>query len=131
MPTTITTPPCPPLGVGSWAVGSSPAFFERVACYLCGSTEYRDFVIAQDDLGGTPGNYRFVICARCGLAYQNPRVSLEHIRAFYDDAYIAHRKKRDWGVLTPLFERAMNKLDADKDRIVSGYVTLGPASEVL
>ena len=110
---------------------ASPTFLERVACYLCGSTSCRDFLIAQDDLGGTPGNYRFVTCSRCGLAYQNPRVSLEHIRAFYDDTYIAHRVKRDWGVLTPLFERAMNKLDVDKDRIVSRYVDLGPTSEVL
>ena len=126
-----TESPRAPLGVGSCDVASSHAFFERVTCYLCGSTDYRDFVVAQDDLGGTPGNYRFVRCARCGLAYQNPRVSLQHIRAFYDDAYIAHRKKRDWGVLTPVFERAMNKLDADKERMVSGYVSLGPTSEVL
>ena len=70
----------------------------------------------EDDLGGTPGRFRFVRCRDCGLAYQNPRVPLEHIGAYYDDDYIAHRKKRDWGLLTPLFERAMNKLDADKDR---------------
>lgn len=112
-------------------ISLSPSFFERVSCYLCGSNASRDLVIAQDDLGGTPGNYRFVVCSRCGLAYQNPRVSLEHIGAFYDDTYIAHRKKRDWGVLTPLFERAMNKLDADKDAIVSRYVSLGAQSQVL
>ena len=106
-------------------------FLERVACYICGSTDHRDFIVAQDDLGGTPGNYRFVRCQHCDLAYQNPRVALEHIGAFYDDTYIAHRKKRDWGLLTPLFERAMNKLDADKDALVSRYVTLDPASQVL
>ena len=111
--------------------GSQAPFFERVACYLCGATDHVDFVVAQDDLGGTPGTYRFVRCAHCGLAYQNPRVALEHIGAFYDDTYIAHRKKRDWGVLTPLFERAMNKLDADKDRMVSRYVTLRDGCEVL
>jgi SAM-dependent methyltransferase len=106
-------------------------FLETVACYLCGATESRPFVTAQDDLGGTPGDYRFVRCSRCDFAYQNPRVALEHIGAFYDDTYIAHRKKRDWGVLTPLFERAMNKLDADKDAIVSRYVPLHTGSEVL
>lgn len=106
-------------------------FFERIRCYFCGSGDYREFVIAQDDLGGTPGNYRFVRCSRCGLAYQNPRVAIEHIGAYYDDTYIAHRKKRDWGLLTPLFERAMNKLDADKDRIVSRYITLNEESQVL
>ena len=106
-------------------------FLERVTCYVCGSSDSRDFTLAQDDLGGTPGNYRFVQCVHCGLAYQNPRVTLEHIGAFYDDTYIAHRKKRDWGPLTPLFERAMNKLDADKDAIVSRHVALGPSSQVL
>ena len=106
-------------------------FFERVACYMCASTDSADFVVAQDDLGGTPGNYRFVRCMRCGLAYQNPRVTLEHIGAFYDDTYIAHRKKRDWGPLTPLFERAMNTLDVEKDAIVSRYVTLNATSQVL
>jgi hypothetical protein len=111
---------------------SAPAtFFETVACYVCGATEHDSFITAEDDLGGTPGTFRFVRCSRCALAYQNPRVALEHIAAYYDDQYIAHRRKRDWGVLTPLFERAMNKLDADKDAIVSRYVTLRADSQVL
>ena len=103
-------------------------FFERVSCYLCGSSDSRAFVTAQDDLGGTPGDFHFVRCTRCDLAYQNPRISLEHIAAYYDDTYIAHRKKRNWGIVTPLFERAMNKLDAAKDRIVSRYVSLRDVS---
>ena len=61
----------------------------------------------------------------------NPRVALAHIGAYYDDQHIAHRRKKNWGLLTPLFERAMNKLDADKDSIVSRYVTLGADSQVL
>ena len=104
---------------------------ERVTCYLCGSEASRDFVHAEDDLGGTPGRFRFVRCMNCGLAYQNPRVPLERIGAYYDDTYIAHRKKRNWGVLTPLFERAMNKLDEDKADIVRRYVSLSPESQVL
>ena len=104
---------------------------EPVVCYVCGSGDHHHFVTAQDDLGGTPGNFRFVRCTRCGLAYQNPRVALDDIGAYYDDTYIAHRKKRNWGVLTPLFERAMNKLDIEKDRLVSRYVTLTKDSEVL
>ncbi len=117
---------------GSVARASTPApFFESVRCYFCGSTEYDDFITAEDDLGGTPGTFHFVRCTRCALAYQNPRVALDHVGAYYDDQYIAHRRKRDWGVLTPLFERAMNKLDADKDSIVSRYITLGADSQVL
>jgi SAM-dependent methyltransferase len=114
------------------SLASAPApFFESVRCYLCGSTEYEELITAEDDLGGTPGTFRFVRCSRCALAYQNPRVSLEHIGNYYDDQYIAHRRKRDWGLLTPLFERAMNKLDVEKDRIVSRYIRLDAHSQVL
>jgi SAM-dependent methyltransferase len=103
---------------------------ESVSCYLCGSTDYDALLTAEDDLGGTPGRFQFVRCRRCALAYQNPRIPLAQIGAYYDDRYIAHRQ-RNWGLLTPLFERAMNKLDADKDRIVSRYLSLGADSQVL
>ena len=106
-------------------------FFEPVACYLCGAAASQPFITAQDDLGGTPGDFRFVRCSECGLTYQNPRVALDYIGAYYDDNYIAHRKKKNWGMLTPLFERAMRKLDVQKDRIASRYVELTPRSEVL
>lgn len=107
------------------------ALLEPVACYFCGCADYAGFITAEDDLGGTPGRFRFVRCSRCRLVYQNPRVTLERIGAYYDDQYIAHRRKRNWGVLTPLFERAMNTLDAEKDRIVSRYIRLDTDSEVL
>jgi SAM-dependent methyltransferase len=106
-------------------------FLEPVACYLCGADACTALTTAEDDLGGTPGTFRFVRCTLCGLAYQNPRVTLERIGAYYDDQYIAHRKKRNWGVFTPLFERAMDKLDADKDRLVSRYLKLTADSQVL
>src|SRR5690348_5377246 len=83
--------------------------FEEVACYICGTRDHRAFITAEDDLCGTPGRYRFVTCSGCGLKYQTPRLTIDRIGAYYDDQYIAHRKKRDWGMLTPLFERAMNK----------------------
>jgi SAM-dependent methyltransferase len=104
---------------------------EAVACYLCGSFDAREFIWAEDDLGGRPGRFRFVKCASCGLVYQNPRVTLAGIMGYYDDTYIAHRRKRDWGFLTPLFEQAMNKLDAEKLRIVSRYVALQGDCDVL
>ena len=104
---------------------------EPVSCYLCASNEAEEFIHAQDDLGGTPGRFRFVRCGRCSLVYQDPRVTLDAIGAYYDDTYIAHRKKRNWGVLTPLFERAMNRLDVDKAAIVSRYTRLTDRSEVL
>jgi SAM-dependent methyltransferase len=103
---------------------------EFVPCYLCGADDSQPFTTAQDDLTGKPGTFQFVRCNRCGLAYQNPRVPLDRIGAYYDDEYIAHRKQT-WGVLAPLFERAMDKLDADKERLAARYLPLHAGSDVL
>jgi SAM-dependent methyltransferase len=105
--------------------------FESVRCYLCGESNSRFFVAAEDDLTGKPGHFQFVTCNSCGLAYQNPRVTLERIGEFYDEQYIAHRKTRPWGPLAPFFDRAMNKLDADKERLISRYVSLDRSKRVL
>ncbi|MEO7273753.1 MAG: class I SAM-dependent methyltransferase [Vicinamibacterales bacterium] len=115
------------------ALATAPALtaFETVPCYLCGTRDHRDFVTAEDDLTGRPGTFHFVACASCGLAYQNPRLTLAHIADYYDDSYIAHRRKRDWGLLTPLFDRAMNTLDAEKERLVARYCPLTPSTTVL
>ena len=66
--------------------------FEEVACYACGSTTRRRLFDAEDDLTGKPGRFTFVSCTDCGLAYQNPRLTLDHIGDYYDDQYIAHRQ---------------------------------------
>ena len=92
----------------------APAWFEAVPCYACGSTQVHPLVTAEDDLTGKPGEFRFVTCDGCGLAFQNPRLRLEHIGAYYDDEYIAHRKKKDWGVLTGFFNWAMDRHDRQK-----------------
>ena len=105
--------------------------FEEVACYYCGSTSSTFVLNAEEDLTGKPGTFRFVQCDHCGLMYQNPRVNIETIPSFYDDEYIAHRKKTDWGVLTPFYKWAMGKHDRDKDAIVSKYVELNESTKVL
>ena len=111
--------------------GPPPEQFEHTACYLCGSREATAFLAGEDDLTGKPGRFTFVACSGCGLVYQNPRLTLEHVKPWYDDEYIAHRKKTDWGWLTPLYRRAMEKLDRAKVGIVSRYVDLRPGIEVL
>jgi SAM-dependent methyltransferase len=108
-----------------------PDMFEIVNCYHCGSADFFPLVTADDDLTGKPGRFTFVTCARCGLAYQNPRLKLEHIGAYYDDEYIAHRLKTNWGWLTPLYRRAMGKIDRAKVSIVNETIALGSESRVL
>ena len=105
--------------------------FENIACYLCGSEAAQDFISGEDDLTGKPGRFRFRRCTGCGLVYQRPRLRIEHIKPWYDDEYIAHRKKTDWGWMTPLYRRAMDRHDRAKAAIVSRYVELKPGTEVL
>ena len=104
---------------------------EEVSCYICGSSERRPLLVAEDDLTGKPGRFPFVVCAECGLAYQSPRISVSGIKGYYDDEYIAHRKKRTWGPLGGLVKRAMDKLDRNKVEIVKRYVELQHGDEVL
>jgi 2-polyprenyl-3-methyl-5-hydroxy-6-metoxy-1,4-benzoquinol methylase len=105
--------------------------FEHVPCLLCGSRSCTELLWGEDDLTGKPGRFRFVNCDACGLAYQTPRLRVEHIGAYYDDEYIAHRKKTDWGMLTGFFEWVMDRHDRQKDAIVRRYVRLGPEHRVL
>jgi len=107
------------------------SIFEAVACYSCGSRSSTAFITAQDDLTGKPGNFTFVTCQDCGLVYQNPRITLDRIRPYYDDEYIAHRKKTDWGALTWFYNWVMERHDVNKDRIVRRYIHLDHTSEVL
>lgn len=107
---------------------------ESVACYDCGASsasDEEDYLRGQDDLTGKPGLFRYVRCLKCGLVRQNPRVPLEAIGAYYDDEYIAHRKKTDWGPFTPFYEWSMERHDRAKFGIVSRYVTLVAGSRVL
>jgi SAM-dependent methyltransferase len=105
--------------------------FETVDCYHCGSKQSSYFLTGQEDLTGKPGNFRFVKCSDCELVYQNPRIHTDQIKDFYDDEYIAHRKQKDWGILTPLYEKAMNKHDRDKIAIVERYIEIDQKSRVL
>jgi SAM-dependent methyltransferase len=104
---------------------------EAVACYYCGSASCRTLLVAQDDLTGKPGQFTFVTCTECGLSYQHPRITLDHIRSYYDDEYIAHRKKTNWGILTPFYNYTMEKHDREKAKLVRHYVQLSKDSEIL
>jgi SAM-dependent methyltransferase len=105
--------------------------FEKVNCYSCGSDDYEFFLIGEEDLTGKEGEFQYVKCNICEMVYQNPRIAVEQIKEFYDSEYLAHRKKKSWGVLTPLFEWAMNKHDRDKDKLVSKYVNISSKTKVL
>ncbi|MBC8145412.1 MAG: class I SAM-dependent methyltransferase, partial [bacterium] len=104
--------------------------FEDVRCYLCGSRACEPFLIGEDDLTGKEGRFAYVRCTNCELVYQNPRLPVDQIKEFYDSEYIAHRKKKDWGPLTPLYEHAMSKHDRDKDKLVSRYIRIDSGTEV-
>ena len=119
------------MSVATVPIQSASPDREPVACYYCGSLFCSPFETAQDDLTGRPGNFTFVTCKACGLVFQNPRIGLQGIKTYYDDEYIAHRKKADWGILTRFFDATMDRLDRKKDAIARHYVSLTRDSEVL
>lgn len=112
-------------------IDGKPSSWEEVPCYYCGSDRKRPLLVAEDDLTGKPGRFSFVVCQECGFAFQSPRIDVEGIKAYYDDEYIAHRKKRNWGLLGGFVRRAMDRLDRKKAEIASRYVDLDATSEVL
>jgi len=105
--------------------------FEKVQCYNCEADDYCFFLTGEDDLTGKEGNFQFVKCNKCGLVYHNPRIHMSQIKSFYDSEYIAHRKKKNWGILTPFYEWGMNKHDRDKEKIAGKFVNLNTYTEVL
>jgi len=109
----------------------SSEHLETVSCHLCHSSANSFFINAEDDLTGKPGQFTFVTCDDCGFSFQNPRLKFEHIGPYYDDEYISHRQKTDWGWLTPFYERAMSKHDRDKLSLVQRYVDLRSGSKIL
>jgi len=104
---------------------------ENVSCYLCGDSQSDCFLTGEDDLTGMPGRFTFVRCRSCGMIYQNPRLSIDDVKPFYTEDYIAHRKNRKLGTLTPLYNWAMGKHDRDKIRLIKPYVQLNSGSCVL
>jgi 2-polyprenyl-3-methyl-5-hydroxy-6-metoxy-1,4-benzoquinol methylase len=113
------------------ALPPRPEVMEQVPCPFCGSEAAEHLADAEEDLTGKPGLFHFVRCRSCGLGYQTPRIRAEFIGAYYDDDYIAYRRKARWGWLTPLYERAMRKLDRRKIAMVARHARLGPQSRVL
>lgn len=108
-----------------------PSWMEPVACYYCGADDHRPLETAQDDLTGKPGDFTFVTCNRCGLAYQTPRIDIDHIGRYYDDEYIAHRKETNWGLLSKFYEWGMDKHDREKEKLVRRFVDLDQTTRVL
>ena len=105
--------------------------FEDVACYQCGGKDTHPLVVGEDDLTGKPGRFQFVTCDRCSLAFQRPRLTMEQVKYYYDDEYIAHRKKTDWGWLTPFYRKAMRRHDLGKLALAGRCVALHSGSRVL
>jgi len=109
----------------------APGMFESVGCLSCGATEATFFITAEDDLTGRPGRFTFVRCVACRLVYQRRRLTIDHVKAYYDSEYIAHQGAGRWGWMAPLFAAAMGSLDRRKLRLVRRYTSLDAQSAVL
>ena len=110
--------------------GHGPGF-ESVACCSCGHGASDPFITAEDDLTGRPGRFTFRRCRGCGLVYQTPRLTIDRVKDYYDQDYLAHRQRSDWGWMFPLFQWAMGAVDREKLRICTRYLALDASSTVL
>lgn len=111
-----------------------PAELEHVVCPGCEADDPEPFLRARDDLHGTPGEFRFVRCRRCELAYQCPRIRADLIERYYDETYLAHSNTRGairWGPLKPLVERAFGRHDLRKLELVDRATSLRPGAQVV
>lgn len=89
--------------------------FPRVACALCGSQESDPLVevdVDFDYLGVIDdhlarGDFRFVRCRACGLAYLNPRPTLDQVRHYYPEEYSCFSELPPRSRLIGLFYRIL------------------------
>jgi len=106
-------------------------FESDVKCYSCESQRAVPYMQAVDDYTGRPGTFSYVQCADCSLVYQSPRLTMAKVQDFYDDAYLSHQKKLDFGALTPVVNWALSGHDRRKAELVRRHARLGSASHVL
>lgn len=74
---------------------------ELINCPVCGSAQYSAWFTLTDRNIGLPGEFPLVRCTQCGVAYLNPRPSLDSVGRFYPRAYAPHQapSKRTSGLL--------------------------------
>lgn len=60
---------------------------EKIVCNLCGSNNYKQFLIREDLNLFIEGQFQLVQCTKCGLVYQNPRPTPAEIFKYYSDNY--------------------------------------------
>lgn len=66
---------------------------EFVDCLQCGGGDHETVLIASDPVTGIGGHFRIVRCRDCGLAFTNPRPTVESIGRFYPDDYAPHQQR--------------------------------------
>jgi len=106
-------------------------FESELKCYNCNSQESTLFMTAVDDYTGRPGSYSYVKCSDCSIVYQSPRLCMSDVRGFYDDAYLSHQKKLDFGLLTPAVNWALSGHDRRKAQLITRNIRLNADSRVL
>ena len=100
---------------------STALAFEAAVCCACGHRAADPFITAEDDLTGRPGRFTFRRCRACGLVDQTPRLTIERVKDYYYDDYLAHRQRSDWGWMSPFFHWALGSIDREKLRICSRF----------
>jgi len=65
---------------------------DSVQCNYCQADDFHLVNQGKDLLLNIDGDFRLVKCNRCGLIYQNPRLTVEELAPHYPDSYVSYRK---------------------------------------
>jgi SAM-dependent methyltransferase len=57
------------------------------SCPICAARETKHFFTTPDRLHGTPGEFSYDLCGKCGTVFQNPMVIPEDLHLCYPPAY--------------------------------------------
>ncbi len=60
---------------------------ETVDCLLCGGRNFEPVIVAPDPVTKIGGLFQVVRCRDCGLAFTNPRPTMNSIGQFYPESY--------------------------------------------
>jgi hypothetical protein len=87
---------------------------ERENCLLCDNIGKPLFVGLSDRLYRVPGQWNYLYCKDCGLAWLSPRPVSEDLGKCYPDSYFTHEKP---DFADPLSLDTKDKLTAFKRRL--------------
>ncbi|MFK8045633.1 MAG: class I SAM-dependent methyltransferase [Crocinitomicaceae bacterium] len=100
-------------------------------CPVCDSDTIDSFVTTSAMMHSSQEFFNFDQCAKCNLAFINPRVPVGNLKNYYTKYYLPYRGAKAWGKFENLVENSQKKLDLRRVKRVTETLTLKNKSLIL